>query len=180
MPSPRRCRPAVVAVRPAIAFALLVVAACGEGKTPKTYAVKGKILVDGQPAKDCQVSLQRTGGPQLAIPATPSGLTDENGEFQLTSYVANDGAPEGEYVVKIEWRDRSGIANADFGGPDRLGGEYANVEKNKGLKGFVVQVGQKSIALPPFELTQSAQAKRKYEDAKKRPPGFGGPLGGDR
>jgi hypothetical protein len=169
-----------VVVRAAVALALLAVTSCGEGKYPKTHAVKGKVLVDGQPAKDCQVSLYRVSGAQLATPATPSGLTDDNGEFQLTSYVANDGAPEGEYVVKIEWRERSGIAKADFDGPDRLGGDYANIEKNKGLKGFVVQVGRQSLELPPFELTQSAQAKRKLEEAKKKRPNFGGPLGGDQ
>jgi hypothetical protein len=180
MSSPRRFPPTVLVARAATAFALLAVMSCGEGKYPKTYPVKGRVLVDGQPAKDCQVSLLRTSGGDLSPPATPNGLTDENGEFQLTSYQANDGAPEGEYVVKIEWRERSGIAKADFDGPDRLGGDYANTEKNKGLKGFVVKVGREPLALPPFELTQSAQAKRKLEEAKKRKPSFGGPLGGDK
>jgi len=176
----RRFSPAGLALRTAVAFALLAATSCGDGKFPKTYAVKGKVLVDGQPAKDCQVSLHRASGPQLSTPATPSGVTDDNGEFQLTSYVANDGAPEGEYVVKIEWRERSGIAKSDFDGTDRLGGDYANTEKNKATKGFTVQVGKQSITLPPFELTQSPQAKRKLDESKKKRPNFGGPLGGDQ
>jgi hypothetical protein len=180
MPSPRRFPFAVPAARAAAAFALLAITSCGEGKFPKTYPVKGKVLVDGQPAKDCQVSLHRVSGGALSPPATPNGLTDENGEFQLTSYAANDGAPEGEYVVTIEWRERSGIAQADFDGPDRLGGDYANIEKNKTLKGFSVQVAKQALTLPPFELTQSTQAKRKLDEAKKKRPTFGGPLGGDK
>lgn len=180
MHSPCRSRLVKLTARTAVAVAMLAVVSCGDDKHPKTYAVKGKVLVDGQPAKDCQVTLKRTGGPQLSVPATPNAVTDEKGEFQLTSYVANDGAPEGEYVAVIEWKDRTGLAKTEFGGPDRLGGEYANVEKNKGLKGFVVQVGSQAEVLPPFELTQSAQAKRKYEEAQKRPPSLSGPLGGDR
>jgi hypothetical protein len=180
MHSPRRFALAALARRTAVALALLAVVSCGEGKYPKTYSVKGKVLVDGQPAKDCQVSFHRMTGAQLATPATPSGVTDDNGEFQLTSYVTNDGAPEGEYVVKIEWRERSGITKSDFEGPDRLGGDYASVEKNRTMKGFTVQVGKQSLELPPFELTQSAQAKRKLEESKKKRPNFGGPLGGDQ
>src|SRR5437764_15025117 len=109
-----------LAARAALALALMAVAACG-GKDPKAYPVSGKVLVNGQPAKDCQVTLVRTGGPELATPATPNGVTDEDGEFKLTSYTVNDGAPEGDYVVTIEWRDRSGLTQSEFGGQDRLG-----------------------------------------------------------
>jgi hypothetical protein len=177
MQSLRALRSVAIALRIAVVLAVAASASCGS-KFPRTYSVKGKILVNGQPAKECRITLHRTSGGDLAHPATPSGLTDDNGEFQLTSYVANDGAPEGEYVATIEWRERSGITKSEFDGPDQLGGDYARVEKNKGLKGFVVQVGKQALVLPPFELTQSAQAKRKYEEAKKRRPSLGGPLGG--
>jgi hypothetical protein len=180
MCSPRRFSAAGLAARTAVVFALLAATSCGEGKYPKTYAVKGKVLVDGQPAKDCQVSLHRLSGPQLSAPATPSGVTDDNGDFELTSYVANDGAPEGEYVVKIEWRERSGITKSDFEGIDRLGGDYASTDKNKATKGLIVQVAKQAVTLQPFELTLSPQAKRKLDEAKKKRPTFGGPLGGDQ
>jgi predicted small lipoprotein YifL len=179
MQHPSTLRPSL-ALRVAVALAVVALAACGGRKFPKVYPVKGKILVNGQPAKECQISFHRTSGGDPAAPVTPNGLTDENGEFQLTSYLGNDGAPEGEYVVTIEWRERSGVTKSDFDGLDQLGGAYAKVEKNKGLKGFVVQVGQQPLELPPFELTQSAEAKRKLEQAKKRRPKFGGPLGSDR
>lgn len=179
MPTPRARRRLVSIARAGAGFALLAAAACG-GDYPKAYPVSGKVLVNGQPAKDCQVTLVRTGGPDLATPATPNGVTDDKGEFRLTSYTANDGAPEGEYVATIEWRDRSGLSQSEFGGPDQLNGEYAKADKNKGLPGFVVKVGRQAVTLPPFELKQSEQAKRKYEEAKKRPATFGGPLGGEK
>ncbi|MFO0841318.1 MAG: hypothetical protein U0797_02820 [Gemmataceae bacterium] len=163
-------RPVSLAIRLALATVVVTLSACGGKKFPTTYPVKGKILVNGQPAKECQITLQptmTTGDP--ATQAVPRGITDEKGEFQLTSFKANDGAPEGEYVVTIEWRDRAGISQA-LEGPDQLGGAYAKMDKNRGLKGFAVQVGKQPLDLPPFELTQTAEAKRQYE-AKKKPPG---------
>lgn len=174
-------RPVSLALRVTLAFTLVALVACGGKKFPKTSPVKGKILVNGQAAKECQISLHRTSAGDPAFPATPSAVTDEKGEFQLTSYTANDGAPEGEYIATIEWRDRSGLSRAEFEGPDQLAGAYVKAEKNKALKGFVVQVGKQALELPPFELTQTAEAKRQYEAKKRRPSfGGGGPLGSDR
>jgi hypothetical protein len=135
--------------------------------------------VNGQPAHECRIYLNRMFDEK--DPVMPFGLTNENGEFQITSYDTNDGAPEGKYVVTIDWCERSGLTKMDFNGPDRLGGVYAKAEKTKGLPGFVIQVEQQPLELPPFALTQSAEAKRKLEEAKKQRPSGQGPLmGGDR
>ena len=174
-PSPAS-RPARLVVVFTVAAASAALASCGDSRTPhKVYPVKGKILVNGHPAAECQIILHRTDA--LENPVTPQGRTNENGEFEVTTYYANDGAPEGEYVVTFEWRDRSGVAKQDFDGPDQLGGVYAKVEQTKELPGFVIKVERKPLELPPFELKQSAEVKRKYEDAKKR-TSLGGPLGG--
>src|SRR5262245_50879289 len=138
MQHPCTLRPAALALRVAVALTVVALASCGGGKYPKVYPVKGKILVNGAPAKECQIYFRRTSAGGPASPVTPNALTAENGEFQLTTYTPDDGAPEGEYAVTIEWRDRSGLAQMEFDGPDQLGGAYATVEKTKGLKGFVV------------------------------------------
>jgi hypothetical protein len=164
-------------LRVAVAVAILAQASCGDGRNlHKVYPVKGKILVNGQPANECQIYLNRTFEDNHPFRVTPQGLTNENGEFQITSYYSHDGAPEGEYVVTIEWRERSGMMKENFEGPDRLGAAYAKVEKTKGLPGFVVQIGWQPLELPPFELMQSAEAKRKAEEAKKRRFDGSGPL----
>ena len=177
-------RPVHWALRATLALAVVALASCGDSKNQrKVYPVKGKILVNGQPAPECQVYLIRTSDDNHPSKVTPQGMTNENGEFQLTTYASNDGAPEGEYVVTIEWRERSGGLGqlANYDGPDRLGGIYAKAEKTKGLKGFVVKVERTPLELAPFELTQSAELKRRVEEAKRRKPGLsGGPLGGDR
>jgi hypothetical protein len=165
-----------LAVRSAVVLVLVTLASCGGGpNAPKAYPVKGKILVNGQPANECEITLNRISGPELPTPVTPSGLTDQNGEYQLTSYYGGDGAPDGEYVITVVWRERTGLAKTEFGGPDKLGGAYGKAEKNKYLPGFVVKVEGKPLELPPLQLTQSAEAKRRAEEAKKR-----GGLGFDR
>jgi hypothetical protein len=159
-----------------IALAILALASCGgDGRNRhKVYPVKGKILVNGQPANECQIVLLRTYDDKN--PVVPQGLTNENGEFQLTSYDNNDGAPEGEYVATIRWNERSGLMKSEFDGPDRLGGAYSTPEKTKGIPGFVVKIERKSQELAPFDLKQSAEAKRKADVAKKQPT-FTGPIG---
>jgi hypothetical protein len=169
-------RPGHALLQAAVAVAFVTLVSCGGGRNfHKVYPVKGKILVNGQPVEECQIVLNRTF--EDKNPVTPQALTNANGEFQITTYFANDGAPEGEYIATIEWRERSGVTKMDFEGPDRLGGVYAKVEKTKALPGFVIKVEKSPLELPPFNLTQSAEVKRKLEEAKKRKTGFGGPLG---
>jgi hypothetical protein len=174
MPPTCRSRLLPQALRVAVALALFGLAACGDSRGfPKVYPVKGKILVNGQPAGDCQIYLNRTAADKSAAGVRPQGVTNASGEFQITSFASNDGAAEGEYVVTIEWREPVGLMKS-FEGVDQLDGAYAAVEKTKGLPGFVIQVDRKPLELPAFDLKQSPEAKRKAEEAKKRRPGFDG------
>jgi hypothetical protein len=159
----------------AVASAVLVLAGCGKSEFHKVYPVTGKILVDGLPAAECIIYLNRTFDDDHPRRVSPYAVTEANGEFQITSYITNDGAPEGEYVVTIEWRERSGLLKNNFEGIDRLDGVYAKVGTNKALPGFVIKVPREPLELPVFNLTQSAEAKRKHEAWKKRKPS---PLSG--
>jgi hypothetical protein len=150
------------------AVAALGLAGCSSGTNfPKTHEIKGSVLVNGKPAPDVQVTLNRTSADKLTVQATPHGVTDSNGEFFITSYNSEDGAPDGDYVVTIEWREATGIMKKDFDGPDRLGGAYAKVDKNKGTPGFTVKVEGKPQELPPFKLAQSPEAKARAEAGKR-------------
>jgi hypothetical protein len=161
-------RRADLALRCAVAVAALGLAGCSSGTSfPKTYEIKGSVLVNGKPAQDVQVTLNRTSADKLALPASPHGVTDSKGEFYITSYNSDDGAPDGDYVVTIEWREATGIIKKDFDGPDRLGGAYSKVDKNKGTPGFTVKVEGKPQELAPFKLTQSPEAKARAEAGKK-------------
>lgn len=163
------------AARVTAALAVLALVSCGGGGFPRTYPVKGKILVNGQPANECQIYLTRTATDSTPVPVRPQAVTNNNGEFQLTTFNTGDGAPEGEYVVTIEWRTRTGMMKQDFEGPDQLAGAYAKAEKTRTLKGFVIQVGKDALELPPFQLRQTEEAKQMAEEARRQ-RSFGGPL----
>src|SRR5438094_10585548 len=87
----------------AAACAVLVLAGCGKSEFHKVYPVKGKILVDGQPAAECMIYLNRTFDDDHPRRVTPYALTETNGEFPITSYITNDAAAEAKSAVSIEW-----------------------------------------------------------------------------
>lgn len=159
--------PKVIRLAPALAV-LLAVAGCGGDNFQKVYPVKGKVLVDGQPCVDCMVTLHRTFDDNHPRKVLPYALTDENGDFQITSYVTNDGAPEGEYVATVEWRTRSGLLGNNYEGPDLLEGAHADKEKNKAKAEYVVTVAKGPVTVPTFNVTLTAAGKKKLDEYKKK------------
>lgn len=78
----------------------LLCSACSSGRKP-VQPVRGQILVDGQPAAQAQVLLHPAEGSN--DDPRPTGQTDDQGYFQLTSYAKDDGAPQGSYHVTVTW-----------------------------------------------------------------------------
>jgi hypothetical protein len=79
------------------ALGLVCATGCSGGKgQPKTVPVSGTVMYNGNPVEGATVSFMGEGAPR---PAT--GVTDAKGEFQLSTYAANDGAVIGEHVVTI-------------------------------------------------------------------------------
>jgi len=96
-----------------VALFTLSFASCGSARDRKLYPVDGKVLYNGKPAAGVQVIFhpQNDSSPQAAV---PSGVTDEEGSFTLTSYNTAKGAPAGSYYVLLFWPKRlsSGVINA--------------------------------------------------------------------
>lgn len=85
----------------AVCSALLLVIGCsdggvGGGDRKSVYPVKGKITMNGAPVAGATVTFS----PQSEQPVA-YGRTNSSGEYALTTYDANDGAAEGEYVVLV-------------------------------------------------------------------------------
>ncbi|MCE9555037.1 MAG: hypothetical protein K8T91_16920, partial [Planctomycetes bacterium] len=56
-----------------------------------------QVFYKGKPVSDCQVILHPVVEESTPLRRVlPNGQTDAEGRAQLTSYIANDGAPEGE------------------------------------------------------------------------------------
>jgi hypothetical protein len=92
---------------------------CGDSSNtiPTVYPVKGQILLsDGKPLTSGQVVLVSTKGREF------SGKVESDGRFSIKTG-AGDGAPEGEYLVRLDaeaptagvtWRSKKGAASLSF------------------------------------------------------------------
>lgn len=97
-----------------------------------------EVFHHGAPLKDCQVVLHPVA--KEATPhrrALPNGHTDAQGKTQLTSYIANDGAAEGDYVVTLMCKPVIGEEDGEPKyGPDKFAGKYAS-SKTSPLRGTI-------------------------------------------
>ncbi len=116
----------------------------------EVFPVHGQVLVNGRPAEGARIVFYPTAEPVPGqkVP-TPSATTDANGEYQLDSYEAEDGAPAGDFKVTVVWPEppppnASGI----FDLKDQLSGRYSNSDTTP--LSATVEDGGGEIA--PFEL----------------------------
>ncbi len=127
----------------ALALISLVFVGCGNGeyRTP-THTVRGKLTDGSKPVAHAQVVFHPVGGGS-AETLKPRGKTDANGEFTLTTYDGNDGAPAGEYRVTVELWATPRLS----GGPEnQLPPKYADPAKS----GFTATVNAGPTELQPF------------------------------
>src|SRR5262249_6225487 len=120
MPLVPRCRCSLLLL--AALVAALLLPSCGKA-TKELYPVRTKVFVDNKPVADVHIFLNPV---DRSEPGRTSsfGRTDANGEVTVSTFVAGDGAPEGEYIVTFTWPERSGLLKDQFDGPDRLKGQY--------------------------------------------------------
>lgn len=152
-----RMRPKRKLIRARFAFTLallaagpLMLAGCGDGKIAR-YPVKGKVVVDGKPAQAAIVIFcpEKTGDAEFER-QRPFSQTDAEGNYQLRTFEAGDGAPAGNYKIMVRWTaPLPGQSPAGDGMTDRLRNRYTNPDQS-GLTYTVVE-GQNEV--PPFELT---------------------------
>jgi hypothetical protein len=107
--------------------ALMMVTGLGcsksESRVP-VHPVLGAIQFRGQPAVGAFVSLV----PKTALDGVPNprATVAKDGSFTVSTYDGNDGAPEGEYVVTVQWYKPVRQGNDLVGGPNVLPAKYAS------------------------------------------------------
>lgn len=128
-------------------FLCTTVPGCGkkEVRLP-VFKVTGKVIRQGEPLQQVTVVFHGKKGLETTEGfIRPRGITDANGVFSLTTYVADDGAAEGEYEVSFEqWIND----NPDKGPSNRLAPELGRPESS-GIRATVT-AGENSLS--PFEL----------------------------
>lgn len=119
-------------------------AGCGSSNLPdnalQVFKVKGTLTFKGVPLKGAIITFHP------ASPTTdskskgpiPTATADENGAYSLHTYLADDGAPAGEYTVTIYWPEEfkgklpKGVPEDDKPlGPDRLKKAYSDAQTSK-------------------------------------------------
>jgi hypothetical protein len=126
-------------------------AGCGRTNLVK---VKGLVTLDGKPLSSATITFVRIGGE--GRPA--SGLSDADGNFQLTTLRTNDGAAPGEYKVTVTKEQAA---------------EPVKINPSEGPKGLAAMFAKKA----PEARKKEAQARLKapvllpriYSDSTRTP-----------
>lgn len=129
----------------ALASILLLISGCGQQDWKKTTnEVLGKVIINGQPAKDVIVKFYSQGDPIDRRESIPWGITNSDGVFKMSTYNQYDGVPAGKFRVGLRWpEDRSRPS------PDKLGEKYSDPTVSM----FEVEISRGSNNLAPFEIT---------------------------
>jgi len=127
---------------------LASIGACIPGSpAPATHPVRGQVFVDEQPAAGALIVFSRLDGEASAQRQRPRGYVNEDGEFELTTYSLDDGAPAGSYGIAVVWREQ----HDEDDPPGRyLAHEKYSKPETSGLRAKI-QEGQND--LEPFVLT---------------------------
>jgi hypothetical protein len=145
------------------ALALLSVSGCGE-KRLEVAPVRGKVVYNGQGVPQATVIFFPVDPVNdEAAKMRPFAYAELDGQFQLKTYVAGDGAPPGKYRVSIiapmgapstsskdrPVDDQPAAAGTGVRVPPAIVKKYANVDTS----GIEVQIQEGENNLEPFELT---------------------------
>lgn len=112
------------------------------------YQARGQLFYQEKPAGGAHIVLHRVGA-SLPGDVRPNAHVDEDGSFQLTTYVPGDGAPAGEYAVTVTWPLSPSGPNPDPDlAPDRLKNRYSNPRTSR----IRVRIAEEENVLKPIHL----------------------------
>jgi hypothetical protein len=123
----------------------LLVTSCGQSRFKSVYPVKGRVLVNGEPAEGVTVRFHSLDDPDDQL-VSPNGTTDADGWFTTTTYKVNDGIPAGSYAVTMRWLPKGFMGRIDKANKLPMSYDKANTS------GIKVQITTGENLLPPFEL----------------------------
>jgi hypothetical protein len=133
----------------AVALAVAMTVGCSEAK-PQRVAVhpaSGTLTFKGQPAPGAFVTLHPRTPVGEDVPA-PRANVEKDGTFKLTTFVGNDGAPEGEYTVTVRWYKLIQKGSDVSQGPDVIPAKYTRPESSN----LTVRIAAGQNSLPPIKL----------------------------
>lgn len=155
---------------------LLGLSGCSRGTNKNqlvVYRVKGRVLLNGQPAVGADVVFHPKGGMPIESPPLPekaakimnagqvkkepeplrfpypTATVDESGYFQVSTYRPQDGCPMGEFVATVSLRKplNPNVSDPDYG-PEEMPKVYTQASSSP------LKIDVKGrMTIPPFEIT---------------------------
>jgi hypothetical protein len=136
---------------------LVMAGGCGAGLVGDTkYPVEGEVLIQGEPRANVSVQFWHQDPSIQGNDRYPTGMTDAQGRFRLSSYAFQDGAVPGDYVVTFSW-----MSSTDIDGMDLLDGAWGDPESSPFRA--TVRADSSGNRLDPFELEVSEAVMRRVE-----------------
>lgn len=133
-----------------VAVVALLITGCGGGADAErvpVHPVTGAIQFRGQPTVGAFVTLHPKDGQTTQAPA-PRATVGPGGNFTLTTYDGQDGAPEGEYTLTVQWYRPVRQGDELIGGPNVLPPKYA-LAKTSDIK---IRVAAGENHLQPIQI----------------------------
>jgi hypothetical protein len=131
---------------PSLYIVLLAALLCScSSRFKRTYPASGKVFYEGKPAAGAKVMLFSRDDPKDPI-LRPMATVDEEGEFTLSSYVPEDGAPAGSYAVTVIWVPKGFSGNIEKA--NKLPMRYSDPTTSE----LTVTIERKDNKLEPFDL----------------------------
>lgn len=140
-----------LAWRTSIAACVIVGLSSGCAKKDEPFRkvvipVKGRVTVDGRPpSTSIKIDCHNTGALDMEHPTVSWCMTGDDGVFSVSTYVAGDGVPAGDYALTFLWGEMN-LVSMNYGGKDKLNKMYSkpedSVAKFTAKEGSPVDLGE--------------------------------------
>lgn len=127
---------------------LVLFSGCGGSKPWETaYPASGILTHKGQPVKDAELAFFPL-DEKVPESVLPKAKTNENGEFNVSTYNNGDGAPAGKYKVTAIHHEIVITGESMTAKPNDLPKKYSSKETTD----LIVEIDQKATKIPPIDL----------------------------
>lgn len=92
------------------------------------YPVKGRVVIDNEPLAKASIVLHPIGKTKLPNGVQPRAVANQSGGFEVGTFAAADGAPEGEFIATVFLFEPIVVDGDSIAGPNLLPAIYSKPE----------------------------------------------------
>jgi hypothetical protein len=134
-----------------ICIGCLLLVGCGKSDAGvELFPVRGKLLLGGKPLANALVVLHPKAQSATTVPPARA-QTDADGNFALSTFVAQDGAPAGEFAMTIQAYKLERVGEGFAPGPNILPPKLSTPQSTD----LFITVAQTTNTLEPIELRRT-------------------------